>query len=294
MATEVQNILQTIHLSILNIDSCCARNWNFQNVISPFCRIYLVKNGDGRLVHNNKSMDLLPGKLYLIPGFTRCDYLSSSYFEHYYIHFIPELSGEATFFDLFDFNCEVTATSEDLSSVKRLLELNPGKELQNTDPCKYSKANLLPMTEVPGSPIQIATYLETQGLLLRLFSRFIKGNGKNQHHPVFCQQTKIGKALPYIQQNLNRSVSISELAEICNLSKDYFSRLFLKTMGARPLDFINRKRIESAQLELITTNDTIEKIALESGIDNFSYFNRLFKKYSCMTPGEYRRLHKLI
>jgi len=65
-------------------------------------------------------------------------------------------------------------------------------------------------------------------------------------------------------------------------------------MGMRPIDYINRKRIENAQLQLVATNDLIEKIAIEVGIDNFSYFNRMFKKYSCSTPGEYRRLHRLV
>jgi len=65
-------------------------------------------------------------------------------------------------------------------------------------------------------------------------------------------------------------------------------------MGIRPLEYINRKRIEEAQMLLVTSNDPVEKIALETGIDNFSWFCRLFKKYTCSTPGEYRRLHRLI
>lgn len=136
--------------------------------------------------------------------------------------------------------------------------------------------------------------METQGILMQLFSRFIE---KNKHtdpdfrlHP----NSKISQTIDYIHANLSSPLTLSDLSGICNLSNDYFSRLFLKTTGIRPIDYINRKRIETAQLQLVTTNDPIEKIALETGIDNFSYFNRMFKKYSCSTPGKYRKLHRLV
>lgn len=289
-----QNILQTIQIALLNVDHCFARNWNFRKVISPVSRIYLIKSGEGSVIHNHKKYDLQAGKLYLIPSFTLCNYSSSSYLEHYYVHFIPQIGGETSLFELLDFEHEVVANEEDSRLLTRILELNPNRKLQNLDPSNYVRSDLLPKTEALGSSSQIATYLETQGILLQLFSRFIKTGDGSPGTPIFNQNKKISNAVRYIQQNISKPISLSELAEACNLSNDYFSRLFLKIMGTRPVDYINRKRIESAQLQLITSNDTIEKIALEAGIDNFSYFNRMFKKYSCVTPGEYRRLHQLV
>lgn len=289
-----QNLLGYFNLSLLNVDDCYARNWNFKKVISPFTRMYLIKSGEGSIIHNLKKYELQRGKLYLIPGFTLCNYSSPTYLEHYYIHFIPQISGETALFDLLDFEYEVSATDKDIQLMKRILELNPGKKLLNMNPRKYSKTNLLPHTETLDSAIQYASYIETQGILLQLFSHFIKIDEKKTNTQKFNPNKKISKAVDYIHQNLTKSIQINELAGICHLSNDYFSRLFLKIMGTRPIDYANRKRIESAQLQLITSNDPIEKIALENGIDNFSYFNRMFKKYSCITPGEYRRLHKLV
>lgn len=289
-----QNILKTMHLSLLNADDCLAYNWNFRRVISPFTRMYLIKRGEGFIIHNHKKYELRPDSLYLIPSLTLCNYSSDTFLEHYYIHFIPQISGAANIFDFIDFEYEVPAADEDPGLMKRILELNPRKKLLNIDPCKYSRSNLLPNAETLDSSGQIAVYLETQGILLQLFSRFIKTGNEKTGVRDFKPNIQISNAVDHIHQNLAKPIMIGELAEICHLSNDYFSRLFLKVMGTRPVDYINRKRIESAQLLLITSNDLIEKIALETGIENFSYFNRMFKKYSCTTPGEYRRLHKLV
>ncbi|MGD1946437.1 MAG: helix-turn-helix domain-containing protein [Croceivirga sp.] len=59
--------------------------------------------------------------------------------------------------------------------------------------------------------------------------------------------------------------------------------------GVRPNRFIQMKRIERAQLLLLTTNDTLEVIAEKVGLNNFSYFSRIFKKITGITPGKYRK-----
>src|SRR5665647_3610657 len=90
---KIQNILNTLHLNLLNVDHCRVQNWNFKKVTSPFSRIYLVENGHGRITYNKKIIELTQGKIYLIPSFTECSYESSSYLEHYYIHFAPFIFG---------------------------------------------------------------------------------------------------------------------------------------------------------------------------------------------------------
>jgi len=291
---KIQNILNTLYLSLLNVDHCRAQNWNFKKVTSPFSRIYLIENGDGRITHNERKFELTQGKLYLIPSFTDCNYESSLFLEHYYIHFAPVICGGVNVFDLVNFEYEVDATELMCESVKRIFELNPGRKLTELDPKRYSRSNLLPQDEVLDSQKQIAGFLETQGLLFQIFSRFVKTSVEPVIQSNINQNKIVKLALEYIHENLSKPITLSELAGIGNLSCDYFSRLFLKTMGTRPIDYVNRKRIESAQLQLITTDEPIEKAAIDNGIENFPYFNRMFKKYTFTTPGEYRRLHRLV
>lgn len=291
---KIQNILNTLHLNLLNVDHCRVQNWNFKKVTSPFSRIYLVENGHGRITYNKKIIELTQGKIYLIPSFTECSYESSSYLEHYYIHFAPFIFGGVNVYDLVNYEYELDANELIGECVKRIFELNPYCKLTEIDPKRYSKSNLLPQDEMFYSSGQIAGFLETQGLLFQIFSRFVKTSDAPVMQSKINQNKIVMQAIQYIHKNLSRPISLSELAGKANLSCDYFSRLFVKIMGTRPIDYINKKRIESAQLQLVTTNYSIENVAFYNGIENFPYFNRMFKRYSNTTPGEYRRLHKLV
>jgi AraC-like DNA-binding protein len=62
-------------------------------------------------------------------------------------------------------------------------------------------------------------------------------------------------------------------------------------MNATPLKYIHTKKMEKAQLLLITTGMTVRDIALELSMDNTSYFNRIFKAYMGETPTQYREKH---
>jgi AraC-like DNA-binding protein len=291
---DTQNLLKNLHLSLLNVDDCLARNWNFRKVTSPFTRLYLVKDGEGDIIFNQKKYELKRGHLYLVPSFTLCNYSSETFLGHVYIHFIPQVTGGTDLFKLFGFKYELKANDADYQLMERIVELNPGRRLTHLDPGKYSKDELVPPNAPVASAKQIAGSMETQGILLQLFSRFIASEATTSGASEPKLNSKINQVVGHIHANLSKPLTIAELAGICELSNDYFSRLFLKVMGMRPIDYINRKRIEDAQLQLVATNDPIEKIALDVGIDNFSYFNRMFKKYSCSTPGEYRRLHRLV
>ncbi len=102
--------------------------------------------------------------------------------------------------------------------------------------------------------------------------------------------TKSIKAiLDYISENYMNSITIEELAANVNLSKHYFMRFFKKYMGTTCIEYINDYRLNIAANLLITTNSQITEIATSVGVNNLSYFNRIFKKKYSMTPKEYRR-----
>ena len=294
MCLITQNLLNTLQISLLNADQCSVSNWNHNNVISPFTRMYLVNGGEGKISHGNKEYDLKPGNIYIIPGYTYCDYSTNSFLDHYYIHLIPELAGGLNIYNIMDFKYEISATDRDLQLFKRIIQLNPGIKLREINPRKYTQDSLIQKAMVLNSAKEITSHIETMGILLQLFSRFFKSVKEVQETENLQHKGKIIKAINYINENLHKNILIKELSDMCCCSNDYFSRIFLKIMGTRPIDYINLKKIETAQLLLITSDDPIEKISLEIGVDNYPYFNRLFKKYSRCTPGEYRKLHQAV
>ncbi len=293
---DLQYLSNSITLSLLYANRLRVEDWNFKKITNPYTRIYLLKDGDGtiKIKHNNRKIELKTGRLYLFPGSTLYEFSSNSYLDHYFIHFFTQISGGSDLFKLLTFQHETDATEADYYLIKRVMELNPVLELNSANSGKHRKEESKPMklgfTESTG----MAGRLETQGILLQLLSRFLLEGDQSGIARGLYQNSKIMNVIKYIQLNLSHSYSLSELADFCHLSEDYFSRLFLKTTGLRPVEYINLARIKEAEIQLVSTNDPIKKIAMEVGIDNIHYFNRLFKKFTSNNPGEYRMMHKKV
>ena len=100
---------------------------------------------------------------------------------------------------------------------------------------------------------------------------------------------RVKKAILYIRDHMSESINIEDIAEMLYVSKNYFIRIFKKETGTTPVNFIIQRKIERAQLLLITESQPIKEIALSVGFEDFSYFNRVFKKVTGITPNEYRK-----
>ena len=93
----------------------------------------------------------------------------------------------------------------------------------------------------------------------------------------------------YIDQNFQRKLLLSEIAERENLSMVYLSHFFKDMLGMPFQEYLNRKRFSYACQLLFTTDRTILDISLSSGFSDVRYFNQAFlNQYGC-TPKEYRK-----
>lgn len=70
--------------------------------------------------------------------------------------------------------------------------------------------------------------------------------------------------------------------------KRSFYPFIQKETGVTPSKYINQKKIEKAQLILVTDEMSVKNVAFALSFDDYSYFNRLFKKTTGLTPQEYR------
>lgn len=88
----------------------------------------------------------------------------------------------------------------------------------------------------------------------------------------------------YIDEHLDRRLSLETLASEFGSSPSFFSRIFKKTLGITPIEYINDSRLTQARELFITTQMNIEQVAAACGFDNISHFYRLFKRRFQITP----------
>ena len=93
----------------------------------------------------------------------------------------------------------------------------------------------------------------------------------------------------FLQTNLTRDISVSEMAEFSGLSRSYFTRLFEDLEGSTPRSFLEDLRLREAVKLLHGQDLSVKEIAYASGISDVNYFCRLFKKRVGMSPGEFRK-----
>jgi len=96
------------------------------------------------------------------------------------------------------------------------------------------------------------------------------------------------KAEAYIKENLTRKISLREIAKIAGLSAPYFSTIFKEEMGENLSRYINRLRVEKASKMLLETNASLSEISSECCFQDQSWFSKIFKSFTGISPGKYR------
>jgi AraC family transcriptional regulator len=256
---------------------------DYEDIISPFTRMYLVTEGTGLLIIGNRQIVLEAGMLYLIPGFTACTYHFGGGLVHYYIHFSMDQQNGMNAYNLFALKYKKEASELDRNLFQRIVQINPDLQLPHHHPNIYQSK---PWMNKKVDFQTAARHLETLGILKQLFSRFLESEQKNSMANML--KYNIQPVLMHIASHLQQSIGVDELAGIACFSKDHFSRVFKGIIGLSPCDYIIRKRIERAQFLLLTTDLSQNRIIDQTGFRSASYFSRIFKKHTSYTPLQYR------
>lgn len=98
----------------------------------------------------------------------------------------------------------------------------------------------------------------------------------------------VEKAKSYIEDNYQKKISLSTIAEIINVSKNYLCTLFKKECGLTITQYIHMVRMNKSEFLLRATNSTISEIAFQVGYQTYRDFYRNFKKYKKASPKSYK------
>ncbi len=282
--------INTINPLILNAGLAIHNaDWNWQGVCSPFCRMYYVTEGKACIHFKHKQVELQPDHLYIIPANTPHSYECHGLFSHFYIHFFDESDNYPDIQDFLDMPLDGLEASEyEKNMFDTICRLYPDGVLKESNPESYDNNCGFAEYVRAFKALPLHARLHIKGNLLILIARFIEAAKPKS----WTSNPRILPVLRYINRNISQPLSIDTLADIACVSRQHIIRLFKQNFNQTPMQFITRKKVGYAELQLLTTEKQVKNVAYDLGFNDYSYFIRLFRKQTGHTPAAYRKRQK--
>ncbi|WP_177186674.1 AraC family transcriptional regulator [Paenibacillus sp. CF384] len=120
-------------------------------------------------------------------------------------------------------------------------------------------------------------------------SRFHHENRKTLQPVAVSDKEWMDSIVNFVELHYYQPLTLQQLSQLCGMSVSSFTAKFKETTGLSLLDYKHAVQIRHAVNLLETTDNKVLNIALDVGFNDVSFFNRMFRKHTGQTPGEYRR-----
>lgn len=99
---------------------------------------------------------------------------------------------------------------------------------------------------------------------------------------------RLHEAISCMESNYRSQLTLDELARRAGMSRSQFVRVFRRSCGTSPVDYLIDLRLDAARRLMIKSDKNISEIALDCGFSDSNYFSRQFRKRLGVTPKAYR------
>lgn len=238
------------------------QNWNYENVLIPDNKLYVVEKGEIEIGFNDQTLHVKAGEMVLIPALVNhslklhnCNSAKKTW-----LHFNMKL-GSIDYFSGYEQPIKITLPNKNhaISVMKEVISSNKLDE-----------------------PFRS---LKTSAGIFELVSIFLSECSPLTQN---ASITGIEKAISYIDANFTEQFSLSDLAEKYGCSPNHFIKKFKEKTGYTPIKYLALKKIDASKKLLETTTFPISEIMEKVGFYDASYFSKLFKKTVGYSPREYR------
>lgn len=218
----------------------------------------------GRILHftDYGTFNIGPGEISLVPPFVKHQSYHEANTERIVISFFRSHINNS---DNQILNCFHTPHIQNAKHLFPILE-EIGKEYKRADQ----------------SSVYAVEYYTS--LLLIYLTRITANNPVTEVNP------SMEEIKNYITEHYMFDIPLEDIAEKYGMSKYYFSRKFKNYAGIGFQEFITLVRIQNAERMLVTTSESISKVAAMCGFNDSSYFTQTFKRYKGVTPKQYRKM----
>ena len=227
-----------------------------------YFRLYLPVKGAFRLNYMQESVVVEPGSFHVVPAQTPFTYETITPSSHFWLHV---LSRQLRTLPAFQSHQKLPEKAfPDLQTTFR--RLFRGIRAART----------------------VSDDIRVRNMIFELITPFLESalQGLPQDAP---EKGCFANIMEYIDQNLGSEISVANLCAMTQLSRADFSSLFHRSCGLPPKQYISLRRISRAKYLLWRTKLSVKEIAEQCGYENKYFFYRIFKKYTGVTPRQYRR-----
>ena len=259
----------------------CGKNWCGINQTLPYSKFYYVTGGECEIKTDKLTFRGKPGRLIFIPAKTRHSFyhVSENYVKKYWMHFDIKTANE---------------------NMNELIELPLYVDIPENK--RRSTENLFEKIFAETKKTGAAANLRLKAYIVELFALYVETAcadkaavpptqspmGAESKNP--DESSKLSAVIDYINRNLDKRLSVEELAGMMHLHPNYFIRMFKKNVGVSPLKYINKKRFEKTISLFVNEELPITDVMTEVGFDDYSAFSNFFKSYSGYCPKKYRQI----
>ena len=251
---NINNIDVTLHLARHVIIDC----QRYNDTVSPYTRIYIVKEGQGTLRWKDREIPFTGGNIYILPA--EVEYvLETTYFEKIYFH-ISVLTQEK--YDIF----------KNLDEIYHF-PYNEGE---------YDSLYALLMSESYYDKIRLK--MNVLSILVRLLEKYTLPESNIKQYSQLVKNT-----LLYIHQNAKSSLRVSDIADRFFTSESRIRNTFREELGVPIGKYIDDLVFAKAKDLLSNSTLKISQISTMLGFCDQFYFSQTFKKNSGFTPSQFRQ-----
>ena len=239
-------------------------HWKTDGTTDTYPRLWYAKSGHGTFWIGDVPFELRPGGVYLIPSYSRLRYQAKTPIDLSWAHFTTTILGGLDLFRYFNCRNELYPTD------KRQIE--------------QDFARLLKLFSSPSA----TTAFECDAVMRLLLVPFMSTVSAQQSgfHPDLLM--RLQPILHQINQHLDETIRVSDLARQAHLEYSYFSRMFKKTFGISLSGYLMRCRIKKAQGLLLQPGAKLACIARQTGFSDELYLSKTFKKITGQTTTQFR------
>ncbi len=247
---------------------------------------YAVDNGGYQFLSKNRRIKMRKGDLFFYP----VSHLHISNGESgklvrsmvVYLGrkmFSPDIPGESDAYNIVDMLCRRAEDGNYLVPLKPSGRKTVGKLMLKLVEAQKNRS--------PG--IMLYSRIVIQQILLAILNEGGWPGDMNMSFSRITGETRIKRACRYIDTHYNRKLTVSDIANVVNMSRSHLHAVFYRETGKTLTEYINEARCNAA-IKLLGNNEkSIEQIAAESGFSSVSNFYRAFREQIGSPPADFRK-----